>query len=303
VIAPRTEPVDVRRGHDPDAPSTPTDTLGLIAAQRSILAGVVPLVPLPVDPRIAHEVLEVAATSADSLAGAITLSTALGPRLARTTAYRFQRRDILNEHLFHAWPAEGYDLPALTTVVFELPHALILGADLIPIADVAFDREYYGRWYAEHTDLVSEHWPRLSPHLLSPSPAPDAYFTNQLGSRLAVLTNLRPDGFGAAVDYVLALTELWTRLWQRAEPSPAAHREQTEARRVQLMTRAYKGLDYHSPASPSLASVLGWTGANLVFDHVFGPDDPEQPLDGRRTYLDVEVSPGTAARVAARGPG
>jgi hypothetical protein len=226
--------------------------------------------------------------------------TARGPRLQRTTAYRFQRRDILNEHLFHAWPGEGYDYPALTTVVFELPNALILGADLIPIADVAFDREYYGRWYAEHTELVAEHWPRLSQHLLAPSPPPDAYFTNQLGSRLAVLTNLRADGFGAAVDYVLALTELWTRLYERAEPSPKQHRTRTEERRVQLMTRAYKGLDYHSPASPSLASVLGWTGSNLVFDHVFGPDVAPQPLYERRTYLEVEVSPGTATRVATR---
>jgi hypothetical protein len=293
----------VRREHDPAAPSIPADTLGLIGAQRAIVAGAVPLEPLPVDPRIAFEVHEAGGTSPESMPGAITLSTAHGPKLKRTTAYRFQRRDILNEHLFHAWPGEGYDFPALTTVVFELPNALILGADLIPIADVAFDREYYGRWYAEHTDLVAEHWPRLSPHLLAPSPAPDAYFTNQLGSRLAVLTNLRPEGFGAAVDYVLALTELWTRLWERAEPSPAAYRDQTEARRHQLMTRAYKGLDYHSPASPSLASVLGWTGANLVFDHVFGPDVPEQALDQRRTYLDVEVSPGTAARVSARDAG
>jgi hypothetical protein len=293
----------VRRQHDPAAPSTPADTLGLIDAQRRILAAAVPLEPLPVDPRIALEVLEPGDRSPESLAGAITLTTATGPKLARTTAYRFQRRDILNEHLFHAWPAPGYDLPALTTVVFELPGALILGADLIPIADVAFDREYYGRWYAEHTDLVAEHWPRLSPHLLAPSPPPDAYFTNQLGSRLAVLTNLRPEGFGAAVDYVLALTELWTRLWERAESAPAAYRDATEARRVQLMTRAYKGLDYHSPASPSLASVLGWTGANLVFDHVFGPDEPPQPLDQRRTYLAVEVSPGTAARVASRDAG
>lgn len=297
------EPHVVRREHDPAAPSTPEDTLGLIDAQRALIAAAVPVEPLPVDTRIERQVLEVGGPSPESLAGAITLSTAHGPKVERTTTYRFQRRDILNEHLCHAWPAEGYDLPALTTVVFELPNAVILGADLIPMADVAFDREYYGRWYAEHTDLVTEHWPRISPHLLAPSPPPDAYFTNQLGSRLAVLTNLRPDGFGPAVDYVLALTELWTRLWERAEPAPAAYREATEARRRQLMHRAYKGLDYHSPASPSLASVLGWTGANLVFDHVFGPDDPPQPLDERRTYLDVEVSPGTAARVAARSAG
>ena len=293
----------VRRRHDPAAASDPVDTLGLLAAQRSILADSIALEPLPVDPRIDGHVLEPGDRGEGSLAGAITLSTATGPRLARTTAYRFQRRGILNEHLFHAWPAPEHDLPALTTVVFELPDALILGADLIPIADVAFDREYYGRWYAEHTALVAEHWPRISPHLLAPSPPPDAYFTNQLGSRLAVLTNLRPDGFEAAVDYVLALTRLWTQLWERAEPTPEPQRARTEERRRRLMTQAYKGLDYHSPASPSLASVLGWTGANLVFDHVFGPDEVEQPLDARRSYLDVEVSPGTAARVAARTPG
>ena len=64
------------------------------------------------------------------------------------------------------------------------------------------DTEPY--WIQAETDLVAEHWPRITPHLLAPSPPPDAYFTNQLGSRLAVLTNLRPDGFGAAVDFVLA---------------------------------------------------------------------------------------------------
>lgn len=297
------DPSAVRRHHDPSAPSDPVDTLGLLAAQREILASAVPLEPLPVDPRIEAHVLEPDDRGPGTLAGAIALSTARGPRLERTTAYRFQRRSILNEHLVHAWPAADHDLPALTTVVFELPDALILGADLIPIADVAFDREYYGRWYAEHTALVAEHWPRISPHLLAPSPPPDAYFTNQLGSRLAVLANLRPEGFGAAVDYVLALTELWTLLWRRSEPTPEPQRARTEERRRRLMTRAYKGLDYHSPAAPSLASVLGWTGANLVFDHVFGPDEVEQPLEEKRSYLDVEVSPGTAARVAARTAG
>jgi hypothetical protein len=31
--------------------------------------------------------------------------------------------------------------------------------------------------------------------------------------------------------------------------------------------------------------VLGWTGANLMFDGVFGPDDPPQVMDARRRYL------------------
>jgi hypothetical protein len=65
------------------------------------------------------------------------------------------------------------------------------------------------------------------------------------------------------------------------------------------MTKAYKGLDYHSPASRSLASVLGWPGANAMFDHVFGPDVDPQPDDGPRTYLGVAVSPGTEARRAS----
>jgi hypothetical protein len=293
MTSPTTEPTH-------DALNDPVDHLRITHEQLAILRSVLPLEELPVDPRIREHAVEVGERGPETLAGAVALQTFTAPKLERTTAYRFQRRGILNEHLFHAWPASGYDYPALTTVIFEMNGAIILGADLIPIADVAFYREYYGRWYAEHTDLVREFWPRLTPFLRTQSPPPDAYFTNQLGSRLAVLTDLSPDAMPVALDYVRELTRLWTTLWSRAEPTPEIHRDHVEARRKALMTRAYKGLDYHSPASPSLASVIGWTGANLMFDHVFGPDDPDQGLDTRRTYLDVEVSPGTEARQANR---
>ena len=39
-----------------------------------------------------------------------------GPKIERLTAYRFHRQGVLNEHLFHVWPAAGYDWPVLTTV-------------------------------------------------------------------------------------------------------------------------------------------------------------------------------------------
>jgi hypothetical protein len=282
-----------------DAVSDPVDHLGLTSRQLDILRERIPLEALPVDPLIDEHVLEAGDRGPESMPGAVRLRTFTGPKLERTTAYRFQRRGILNEHLYHAWPGKGYDFPALTTVVFEMDGTIILGADLIPIADVAFYREYYGVWYAEHTALVAEHWPVLSQYLLAPSPAPDAYFTNQLGSRLAVLTNLRGEALEPAVAYVEALTRLFVDLWERAEPTPAEHRDHVEARRVALMTKAYKGLDYHSPASRSLASVLGWPGANAMFDHVFGPDVDPQPDDGPRTYLGVAVSPGTEARRAS----
>jgi len=282
------------------AVSDPVDHLGITAEQLAVVARVVELSELPVDPRIRHQVLSPGDRGPDSGAGAVTLRSFTGPKIERVTAYRFQRTGLLNEHLFHAWPAAGYDFPALTTVIFEMKGWVILGADLIPIADVAFYREYYSQWHGEHTDLVQEFWPRLQPHLMTQSPPPDAYFTNQLGSRLAVLANLHADALPVALDYVRGLTALWTRLWERAEPTPEEHRAHVDARRWNLMKKAYKGLDYHSPAGPSLASVLGWEGANLMFDHVFGPDDPPQPLDARRTYLGVEVSPGTAARQANR---
>ena len=275
--------------------------MGLIDAQRAILAGAIPLEPLPVDPSITDAALEVGDRGPEQLAGAIRLSTATGPKLTRTTAYRFQRRDILNEHLVHGWPAAGYDFPALTTVVFEFP-ASTCSAPTSPDRRRRVRPRPTTAAGCRHAELLAKHWPRLSAHLLGAEPAPDAYFTNQLGSRLAVLMYLRPEGFGAAVDYVLALTTLWTELWERADPSPETQRERPR-RAVALMKRAYKGLDYHSPASRSLAAVLGWTGANLMFDHVFGPDVDDQPLDERRSYLDVEVSPGTAARVAVRATG
>ena len=280
-----------------DPMSDPVDRLGITQEQLAIVGAAIPLTELPVDPRISHHALAAGDRGPDTKAGAVRLQTFTGPKLERTTAYRFQRHGILNEHLYHAWPAAGYDYPALTTVVFEMHGGIILGADLIPIADVAFYREYYGVWYGEHTELIKEFWPRLTPYLLAQSPVPDAYFTNQLGSRLSVLANLTPDAMPVALEYVRELTALFTRNWARAEPTPEEHREHVEARRMNLMKKAYKGLDYHSPASPSLASVLGWDGANLMFDHVFGPDDPEQlPLDSRRTYLQVAVSPGTEAR-------
>ena len=281
--------------------SDPVDHLGITAEQLALVRRAIPLEELPVDPRIRHQVLSPGDRGPDSGGGAVTLQTFTGPKVERATAYRFQRAGLLNEHLFHAWPAAGYDYPALTTVIFEMKGWIVLGADLIPLADVAFYRDYYATWHGEHSALVREFWPRLQPHLMTPSPPPDAYFTNQLGSRLAVLANLHTDALPAALDYVRGLTTLWTQLWERAEPTPEEHHAHVDARRWNLMKKAYKGLDYHSPAGPSLASVLGWEGANLMFDHVFGPDEPPQPLGGQRTYLGGGVSAHPAA-VERNGP-
>ena len=104
---------------------------------------------------------------------------------------------------------------------------------------------------------------------------------------------LTHSGLDPARDFLLDLTEHWTTLHARAERRTDEDAPAVEARRVQLMTKAYKALDYHSPASDGLASVLGWAGANLMFDHVFGPDLQDQGLDHKRTYLEVDVSPGT----------
>lgn len=278
----------------------PVDRLGITDDQLAILSEAVPLTAQPVDERVADRVYEAGDGGEGTLAGAVRVRVHAAPKCERVTAYRFQRRGILNEHLFHAWPGEGFDFPALTTVIFEMQPGVILGADLIPIADVAFYPEYYGLWYGEMTSLTREFWPRIVEHMRTPAPPPDPYFTNQLGSRLAILADLTPEGLPVAREYLLALTRLWTHLWSRAEPTPEPQRERAEARRSSLMSLAYKGLDYHSPAAPSLAAVLGWAGANLMFDSVFGPDPVPQPAGERRTYLGVDVSPGTAARQEVR---
>lgn len=266
------------------------DSLGLNDLQLQIVSDAVPLEPLAVDELVADRVIDAGPTNE---AGAVRVRCFTGPKISRLTAYRFHRAETLNEHLFHAWPAEGYDLPALTTVIFEMPQMTILGADLLPIADPIFDRTYYGRWLVGYADLLAEHWPGLVAHRLGPEPPPDPYFTKQIGSVLSVLLYLDNDAVPAATAFLHALTRHWTQLHSGAEPRRDALAAATEARRVQLMTRAYKGLDYHSPASDGLASVLGWAGANRMFDSVFGDDAEPQPLDQRRTYLDVAVSPGT----------
>lgn len=268
----------------------PKDTLGLNDAQLDIIQRAIALEPMPVDERIADRTYEATATNE---AGRVRLRNFTDPKISRLTAYRFHRENMLNEHLFHIWPAEGFDFPALTTVIFEMPQVLILGADLLPIADVVFDRTYYGRWMLGYAEVLKKHWPALAEHRAGPEPAPDPYFTNQIGSTMSVLMYLKHSGLEPAQAFLLELTEHWTTLHAQAQPRTDADAAAVEARRVQLMTKAYKALDYHSPASDGLASVLGWTGANLMFDHVFGPDLEDQGLDHKRTYLEVEVSPGT----------
>jgi hypothetical protein len=268
------------------------DSLGLNDLQVGIVRRGIDVQPLPVDERIADRDYPATATNEP---GAIRTQCFSGERIGRMTAYRFHREGMLNEHLFHAWPAAGYDYPALTSVVFERPEMMILGADLLPIADVVFDRTYYGRWMIGYADLLAEHWPGLIEYRLGPEPAPDPYFTNQIGSTTSVLLYLHTDAIPASVRFLSELTEHWVTLHDRAEPRTGDDAAAVEARRVQLMTKAYKALDYHSPASDSLAAVMGWPGANLQFDAVFGPDLVDQGLDAKRTYLDVVVSPGTVA--------
>lgn len=268
------------------------DTLGLNDRQLAIIEGAISLTPLPVDERIADRAYPESATNKP---GAIRTRCFTSEKISRLTAYRFHREALLNEHLFHIWPAVGYDYPALTTVVFERPDMCILGADLLPIADVVFDRTYYGRWMLGYAELLAEHWPGLIQHRLGPEPAPDPYFTNQIGSTTSVLLYLDTAAIPAAIEFLTALTEHWLTLHAQAEPRADDQAAAVEARRVQLMTQAYKALDYHSPASDSLAAVMGWEGANLQFDAVFGPDAVDQGLGAKRTYLDLVISPGTVA--------
>jgi hypothetical protein len=270
---------------------TQDDHLGLNDHQLAIVQAAIDLTPLPVDERIADRVYPASDTNQP---GAIRTRCFSGERISRLTAYRFHRADLLNEHLFHAWPAAGYDYPALTSVIFERPEMVILGADLLPIADVVFDRTYYGRWMLGYADLLAEHWPGLIAHRLGPEPAPDPYFTNQIGSTTSVLIYLAPEALESSIAFLTALTEHWITLHDRAEPRTDDDADDVERRRIQLMTKAYKALDYHSPASDSLAAVMGWPGANLQFDAVFGPDEVDQGLDAKRTYLDVALSPGTS---------
>ena len=273
----------------------PVDHLGLNTLQLGVARAKLDLRPLDVDPLIAHRVYAAGEGAEGSEAGAVHVESYESDQIERFTVYRYHRSGVLNEHLCHGWPAAGYDFPALTTVVFEFPQMTVLGADLLPIADVAFDRTYYGRWMLGYADLLEKHWPELIAHRPGTEPAPDAYFTNQVGSTLSVLMYLDADAVEPAVAFLREVTELWADLAADAKPR-VEDAEAVEARRIALMKRAYKGLDYHSPASDGLAAVLGWRGANLMFDHVFGPDAEPQTMDGRRTYLDVTTSPGAAPR-------
>ena len=266
------------------------DSLGLRASQIRILGDALQWEPLPVPDQITHRII--AAGSANE-AGAVDPDSFTAPKIERSTLYRFHRSGTLNEHLAHAWPDAGYDFPALTTVIFEMPEVCIIGADFIPVADVAFDQTYYGRYLLGYADVVARHWPDLTAYRLGPEPPPSPYFTLQVGSSVGVLLYLTPDAIPAGKEFLLNVTAEWTKVYRDAEPVAATRRGDVESRRLAIMKRAYKGLDYHSPAGPGLASVLGWTGANMVFDAVFGPDEPPQSVDEQRTYLDVTVSPGT----------
>jgi len=270
------------------------DRLGLNDAQLAIAADRVALEPLDVPELIADRAY-VAGPANE--AGHVRFVSRRGAKIERLTAYRFHRQGILNEHLFHVWPAAGYDWPVLTTVVFEREGAVILGADLIPTPDVVFDRTYYARYdLGAYSALLADYWPKLTPHRLGAEPPPNAYFTKQIGSSLSVLEYLDEGALDIATEFLLDLTRVWVDLHDSAQPVEGPLRARTEERRIALMRQAYKGLDYHSPASDGLASVLGWTGANLMFDGVFGPDDEPQRSDVRRRYLDIDRSPGAPPR-------
>lgn len=272
------------------------DVLALTQAQLDIVSAAIPLEQQPVSPLVADRPwIE---GGPDNEPGAVKLRTFTGPKIERLTAYRYHRHGTLNEHLFHGWPGEDYDYPVLTTVIFERRGGIIIGTDLIPSPDVIFDRTYYGRHnlLLAYQDLLADYWPRLTKFRLGPEPAPNAYFTKQVGSPLMVLEYLEEEAIDVAKDLVLDVTKLWTELHAAAEKAPEADRARTNERRNTLRLKSYKGLDYHSPASDGLCAVLGWEATNLMFDNVFGPDEVPQVADARRRYLDMDVSPGTPPR-------
>lgn len=269
------------------------DTLGLRAGQAQILGDALQWEPLPVPDLIAHNRIE---AGPENESGAVDVDSYTATKIERSTLYRFHRSGMLNEHLAHAWPGTGYDFPALTTVIFEMPEVCIIGADFIPVGDVAFDQTYYGRYMLGYADVVARHWPKLTSYRLGPEPPPSPYFTLQVGSSVGVLLYLDPAAIDAGKEFLLEVTAEWTNVYRDAGPVAESDADRVEARRLAVMKKAYKGLDYHSPAGPGLASVLGWTGANMMFDAVFGPDDPPQVADAQRNYLDVTISPGTPPR-------
>jgi hypothetical protein len=269
---------------------TEEDSVGLLAEQRRILTESIDFRPLPVDPLIEHRSI---AAAPGNEAGRVDVVSCSAESVERFTTYRFHRADTLTEHLCHVWPGPGWEFPALTTVLFELPEVCIVGADFVPVGDVAFDRTYYGRYLLGFADVVQRHWPALIAHRIGPEPPPSPYFTLQVGSAAGVLAYLSPAAIPAVIDFLCDVTTAWAQMHDGAQPAPPDRAARVEERRLAVMKQAYKGLDYHSPAGDGLASVLGWEGANRMFDAVFGPDDPPQPTDRRRRYLEVDQTPGS----------
>ncbi|GIW09672.1 MAG: hypothetical protein KatS3mg061_0729 [Dehalococcoidia bacterium] len=238
------------------------DDLQQIAAYRALLEQRLPLEPLPVPEHVRY---------AESERGWEDLLLFRAPKIERITLHRFFAYGRVREHLCLGWPAEDYDFPAIGLDLYEHAASFTLVADLLPMQDLAFHRDYYDRYLRGYQQVLTRWWPQLLAHVVQPLPPPPAYFTNQLGSCLALHLPLQYTGLEEAQAFQREVLSCWLDVWEQAEPLPEAERAAYNHRREVLIRQAYKRSDYESIASKVMASVVGWETTNGIFDAVFGP--------------------------------
>jgi hypothetical protein len=237
------------------------DDLQQAEAYLELLHRRLPLTPLPVPDHVRR---------CETERGWEDLALFTAPKIERITVHRFFALGRVREHLCLGWPAEDYDFPALGLDLYEHADHFNLTADFLPMQDIAYHRDYYDRYLAGYKDLVYSWWPKLIEHRVEPVEPPRAYFTNQLGSCLALHLPLRYEGLPTALAFQREAVGVWLDVWDRAEPVSEAERERYNTRRNQLIRGAYKRSDYDSVASKVMAAVVGWETTNGIFDAVFG---------------------------------
>lgn len=237
------------------------DDLKQADAYLALLQERLPLEPIPVPDHVRR---------CETERGWEDLFVFRAPKIERITVHRFFALGRVREHLCLGWPAEDYDLPGLGIDLYERPDHFNLTADFLPMQDIAYHRDYYDRYLAGYKELVYAWWPKLIEHRVEPTPPPPAYFTNQLGSCLALHLPLRYEGLQTALAFQREAVKVWLDVWEKAEPVPEPERARYNARREQLIRGAYKRSDYDSVASKIMAAVVGWETTNGIFDAIFG---------------------------------
>lgn len=201
-----------------------------------------------------------------------------GDRLEQATVHEFRSVGKVTEWNMIGVPANGWDFPGVHLVLYQFPGRLHLVADLVPLADVVFQRDYYPRYLDAHREIVARWWKEIVSAASLPDQPPPARAYQQAGSALEISLYLDPSALDVATAFLAEAALGWAAVVAAAEPvGDPALAAAIDLRKDTLFRTFWKAADRQGVAFGIMAEVVGEDLSGQLFDMLWGPLESWHP--------------------------